>query len=209
MFIRVKPSGPSRYLPLVENRRAGRHTIPRVLAPLGRVDQLAATGAVEVLLRSLGRFADQVRVIEAQRQGHVAAGAAWQLGPDLVFGRRWATVGLPTGLTDLRQERRLEFPVQGAVSLPVLHRLFEAGAHRAAARWRRAGRLPATERLELHPRSRARRGLGESTATMAEARFHQRRDRFTDLTLAFFDTTSLDFAGRTGMPRTTAPICGR
>jgi hypothetical protein len=198
MFIRVKPSGPYRYLQIVENHREGRRTVQRVLATLGRVDQLAATGAVDVLLRSLGRFAEQVRVIEAHRNGHLEAGMVRQLGPDLVFGRLWQTVGVQDLLTDLLRERRFGFPVERAVYLTVLHRLFESGSDRAAERWRRDVCIPGTDGLELHHLYRAMRWLGESKDTVVEALFQQRRDLFTDLTLAFFDTTSLYFEGQGG-----------
>jgi hypothetical protein len=198
MFVRIKPSGSYRYLQIVENRREGRRTVRHVLTTLGCGDQLAATGAVDVLLRSLRRFAEQVRGIAAHRQGHLEANAVRQLGPDLVFGRLWQTVGLPAAFTDLLQERRVEVSVACAVYLTALHHLFEAGPDRAAERWRRDGRLPGTERLELHHLYRAMRWLGEIKATIAEALFHDRRDLFTERTLAFFDTTSLYCEGQGG-----------
>jgi Transposase DDE domain len=198
MFVRVKPSGPYRYLQIVENHREGRRTVQRVLTTLGRVDQLAATGAVDVLLRSLGRFADQVRLIDAHRHGHLEAGAVQQLGPDLVFGRLWQTVGLQAVLSGLLHERDFEFPVERAVYLTVLHRLFESGSDRAAERWRRDVRIPGAESLELHHLYRAMRWLGETKDAVEEALFLQRRDLFTDLTLAFFDTTSVYFEGQGG-----------
>ena len=198
MFIRVKPSGPYRYLQIVENHREGRRTVQRVLATLGRVDQLAAAGAVDVLLRSLGRFAEHVRVIEAHRQGQLEAGAVRQLGPDLVFGRLWQIVGLQAILTGLLRERHFEFPVERAVYLTVLHRLFESGSDRAAERWRRDVQIPGTDGLELHHLYRAMRWLGETKDAVEELLFHQRRDLFSELTLAFFDTTSLYFEGQGG-----------
>ena len=57
MFVRVKPSGPRHYLQIVENYRENGRVHQRVLATLGRVDQLAASGNVDGLMRSLGRFA--------------------------------------------------------------------------------------------------------------------------------------------------------
>src|SRR5262249_13876412 len=198
MFIRVKPAGPYRYLQIVENHHEGRRTVQRVLATLGRVDQLAATGAVDVLLRSLGRFATQVRGIEAHRHGELEAGAGRQLGPDLVFGRGWQTVGLQAVLTDLWRERRFEFSVERAVYLSGLHRLCESGSARAAERWRREGSIPGADRLERHHLYRAMRWLGETKAAVEEALFLRRRDRFTELTLAFCDTTSLAFEGQGG-----------
>ena len=56
MFVRGKTKGPYRYLQIVENHREGK------LATLGRADKLAASGGVEVPLKSLGRFATQARV---------------------------------------------------------------------------------------------------------------------------------------------------
>src|SRR5689334_7927615 len=45
MFFRVKPSGPRRYLQLVENTRDGTATRQRVLATLGRIDDAATNEA--------------------------------------------------------------------------------------------------------------------------------------------------------------------
>jgi hypothetical protein len=55
LFFRVKPSGPYRYLQLVENHREGYRTVQRVLLTLGRLDELTATGSTDALLRSLVR----------------------------------------------------------------------------------------------------------------------------------------------------------
>jgi len=77
MFVRVKAKGPYRYLQIVENHREGKRTVQRVLATLGRADELAESGGVDVLLKSLGRF--------APRPGHgrLRAGAlgSWGLAP--------------------------------------------------------------------------------------------------------------------------------
>lgn len=69
MFVRVKPSGKRQYLQIVENRREGRRTVQRVIATLGRLDKMVASGQVDVLLHSLARFAHEVRLVEVQRSG--------------------------------------------------------------------------------------------------------------------------------------------
>jgi hypothetical protein len=51
MFFRIKSSGDRRYLQLVENTRKGARTVQRVLATLGRIEQLAA-GKLDTLLHS-------------------------------------------------------------------------------------------------------------------------------------------------------------
>lgn len=198
MFVRVKGKEPNRYLQIVENRREGKRTVQRVLATLGRVDQLAAEGGVDALLKSLSRFATQVQVIDGYRQGSLEAGTLQHIGPDLVFGRLWQAVGLDRVLNALLQDRNFGFPVERAVYLAVLHRLFESGSDRAADKWRRDVRIPETESLELHHLYRAMRWLGDHKDAVEESLFQRRRDLFTDLSLAFFDTTSLYFEGQGG-----------
>jgi hypothetical protein len=44
MFFRIKPSGERRYLKIVENTRDGAATRQRVVATLGRVEDLEAAG---------------------------------------------------------------------------------------------------------------------------------------------------------------------
>ena len=67
MFVRVKGKEPNRYLQIVENRREGKRTLQRVVATLGRVDELAG-GGVDALLISRSRFAGRVQVLEGYRR---------------------------------------------------------------------------------------------------------------------------------------------
>ena len=46
MFVRVKGKEPNRYLQIVENRREGKRTLQRVVATLGRVDELAGVAGI-------------------------------------------------------------------------------------------------------------------------------------------------------------------
>ena len=198
MFIRIKGSDPYRYLQIVENHREGSRTVQRVLCTLGRLDRLTATGAIDTLLRSLGRFGQQVQVVEGYHRGDLQAEAITKVGPDLAFGRLWSTTGIRQGLLDLLQDRRFEFPVERACYLTVLHRLFESGSDRSCERWKRDLRVPGAESLELHHLYRAMRWLGEEKDVVEERLFACRRDLFTEVTLAFFDTTSVYFEGHGG-----------
>ena len=137
MFARVKGTGKYRYLQLVENHREGKRTVQRVLHTLGRVDELAAGGGVDMLLRSLARFGQRVKLVDGYQVGQLEAGAIRKLGPDLVFGRLWRETGIGQALSNLLRERRFEFSVERAVYLTVFHRLFQSGSVRSAERWRR------------------------------------------------------------------------
>ena len=198
MFIRVKGIEPYRYLQVVENHREGKRTVQRVLCTLGRVDQLTASGATDSLLRSLARFGQRVQLVEGYQQGQLEAGAVRKIGPDLAFGRLWSSTGLQEVLRSLLDQRHFEFPVERAVYLAVLHRLFESGSDRARQRWKRDVYIPGTETLELHHLYRAMRWLGETNDSVEEGLFRHRQDLFTEVTLAFFDTTSIYFEGHGG-----------
>jgi hypothetical protein len=198
MFIRVKGTGQYRYLQVVENHREGSHTRQRVICTLGRLDSLQESGATDALLRSLARFSQQVKLLDDFQEGHLETGAYRKLGPDLVFGRLWQETGIQAVLNYLLQGRGFEFPVERAIYLTVLHRLFQSGSDRAAERWKRDVVLPGAEDLQLHHLYRAMYWLGEVKNRVEEALFLSRKDLFTDLSLAFFDTTSLYFEGQGG-----------
>ena len=56
MFVRVKNVGLYQYLQIAQNRREGKRVRQSVIATLGRLDKLTASGAIDQLLRSAARF---------------------------------------------------------------------------------------------------------------------------------------------------------
>ncbi len=67
MFVRAKKSGDYEYLQIVENQRIDGQVRQRVVATLGRLDILQATGKVDAILSSCARFAQKVSVIDAHK----------------------------------------------------------------------------------------------------------------------------------------------
>ncbi len=214
MYFRVKRSGSYAYLQMVESFREKGQVHQRVLSTVGRLDVLQATGQLEALLRSGLRFCEQLAVIDAHAAGQTHSVQVQRVGPDLVFGRLWASLHLGEILKGALHGRHYQFDVERAIYLTVIHRLFASGSDRAAERWREAYRLPGTENLELHHLYRAMAFLGEPEQKSSRVRvlntprcnkdsieemlFEQRRDLFSELNLVFFDTTSLYFEGEGG-----------
>ena len=198
MFVRVKPSGPRKYLQIVENYRENGRVRQRVIATLGRVDLLAGSGQVDGLMKSLGRFAQRVRVVEGVASGRLRAESALKIGPALVLERLWDRCGIRAVVEGLLRERAFEFPVERAVFLSVLHRLFDPGSDRQAERWKADHRIDGGAELQLHHLYRAMRFLGENRERIEERLFGRRRTLFTEGDLVFFDTTSIYFEGRGG-----------
>jgi len=199
MFVRAKGKEPYRYLQIVENHREGKRVVQRVLCTLGRESDLIAEGGTDSLLRSLARFGDRVKLVDEYEKGNLEAKGMEQIGPDLAFGRLWEKTGIAGIINGLLKERRFEFPVERAIYLSVLHRLFESGSDRACRRWKEDMGVPGAEGLDLHHLYRAMRWLGDNREQVEEGLFHAGRDLFSEFTLAFFDTTSIYFEGQGGL----------
>ena len=150
MFFRSKPVGSYRYLQIVHSVREGKKVRQQVIATLGRLDLLEASGQLERLMRSGLRHCESFAVLDAHAAGEIEPVAIRRIGPDLVFARLWKESGIHDVLRSILKERHYEFDVERAIYLTVLHRLFASGSDRAAERWREDYLIPGTEDLELH-----------------------------------------------------------
>ena len=215
MFVRAQTSGSRTYLLIVANERVSGRIRQRVLHRLGRLDQLLASGRLDGLPSSLGRFSQKYAVLGAHRNGDSMTVGTTRIGPPLIFERLWRQCGVEAVLTDLLRQRQFEFPVPQALFLTVVHRLVAPGSDRAAEKWKQEYAIPGAERLSLHHLYRAMAWLGEplpveeqAGATLGVPRttkdrveeewFLRRRDLFTTLDIVFFDTTSIYFEGEGG-----------
>jgi hypothetical protein len=122
------------------------------------------------------------------------------IGPDLVFGRLWQETGCRDVLRSLLADRDFGFDVERVVYLTVLHRLMVSGSDRHAAGWHQRLRIPGAEALTLKQAYKAMAWLGEEvepgrciTDAIEEALYRHRQPLFCELSVAFFDTTSLYF----------------
>ncbi len=215
MFFREKKAGNLSYLQIVENRREGKKTRQRVIATLGRLDKLQQSGEIDSLLKSGSRFAQALMVISAHKKGESVEVATRRIGPALVFERLWKQTGCRKVIESLLAGRKFEFPVERAVFLTVLHRLFDPGSDRQADLWREDYSIEGIDNLQLHHVYRAMAWLGEELpmneqcdATrysprcvkdlVEEKLFAARRDLFSSFDMVFFDTTSIYFEGEGG-----------
>jgi len=216
MFFRSKRSGNRTYLQIVENRWEEGRTRQRVLATLGRLDALRASGQIEALLESGARFAEALLVVSAHRDGKAPAVRSRRIGPALLFERLWRQTGCQRAIESLLGDRKFEFPVERAIFLTVLHRLFASGSDRSCyLQWRQDVWIDGIEDLGLHHAYRAMAWLGEpleeseqdgatpfaprcTKDLVEEALFRQRRELFSSLDVVFFDTTSIYFEGEGG-----------
>lgn len=198
MFVRTKPSGKYRYLRIVESRWEEGRTKQYVIATLGRLDRLTASGQIDGILKSLSKFSEKLKVLEDYQVGKISALSVRKIGPDLILGRVWKELGLPGVLKKGLKNRRYDFEVERAIYFTVLSRLFFPGSDRRAFRIGRDYRVEGKEALDLHHSYRAMAWLGENKEEVEEGLFVRNRDLFSGLSLVFFDTTSIYFEGKGG-----------
>src|SRR5918994_479413 len=215
MFFRTKTSGSRSYLPIVENRWEDGRTRQRVVATLGRLDQLQQDGRFDALLASGARLSQSVLLLSAHARGRLPTITTRRIGPALIFQRLWQQTGCQHVIEQLLDGRRFEFDIERAIFLTALHRLFASGSDRAADKWKQDYQVEGCDALQLHHLDRAMAWLGEELPhdqqagktpfaprctkdRIEEGVFDHRRDLFSDLQLVFFDTTSIYFEGEGG-----------
>jgi transposase len=211
MFARVNTSGQYQYLQIVQNRREGARTVQRVVATIGRMDQIRQKGEIENLVRSLSRFSEKVLLVLSGKSDVQAD--AKKIGPALICERLWKELGIGKIIHRFVAGRKFGFAVERAIFLTVLHRLFVSGSDRSCDRWHRDYVIDGIDGLSLHHLYRAMAFLGEELEdqedctpfaprclkdVIEEELFLSRRDLFSGLDCVFFDTTSLHFEGLGG-----------
>jgi hypothetical protein len=205
MFIRVKKIGPYEYLYLVENAREGGRHVQRVVKALGRRDAVENSDLLDGLIASAARHSGRSIVLSSFYRGELPELRRVSIGADLIFGRLWQETGCRDVLRSLLAERHFGFDVERAIYLTVLHRLMISGSDRHASDWHQRLRIPGAEALTLEHAYKAMAWLGEGIAdgrtmtdTIEEALYRHRQPLLGELSIAFFDTTSLYFEGQGG-----------
>lgn len=215
MFARTKKSAGLEYVQLVQNHREGGKVRQTVIATLGRLDQLRASGQLDKILASLARFAKRALLLSpALGEGFVDVEPR-KIGGPLVFQRLWEETGCQDIINGLLLTREFEFPLERILFATVLHRIFSPGSDRSCFQWISGYRLPGLDEAQLHHWYRAMAWLGESLPLnqqagstpfaprctkdlVEEALFQRDRDLLSEIDVAFFDTSTLFFEGEGG-----------
>lgn len=195
MFVRVKRSGSGsaarEYLQIVESRREAGSVRQRVIATLGRRDELVAEGRLDGLLQSMAKFSERLRVVEKVRTEGVQAHAARSWGPALVFERLWREQGVDELVGKLARGRRFEFDPERVAFALALQRLSAPGSDLQGSAWVQTVECPGFANIQLQHMYRTVGWLSEVRDELEKSLFMRDRDLFSQaLDLVFIDTTS-------------------
>ena len=215
MFVREKHINGYTYLYLVESIREDGRAKQRIIKNLGRKEAVVASGELERLAASIGRYAERTIVLSQLEAGKLDGLRCKRIGAPLLFGRLWRDTGCRDVIHDLLAARQFEFPVEQAVFISVLHRIMVSGSDRACEKWITDYAVDGAKELALHHLYRAMAWLGEELDAdqqaggtglvprtvkdvIEEELFARRRDLFSELSVVFLDTASLAFTGAGG-----------
>ena len=192
MFFRAKRSGGHDYLQVVRNERTDGRVRQQVVASLGRVDELEASGQLARLTESLARLSEEIEAVRLASD--LEARSARALGGLLVLERLWTELGLDTLLRRVARGRQVEFDLERAVFAMVANRVLAPRSKRAVLSWLDTVAWPGDARPELHHLYRSLDVLAEAKDDL-ELRLHHRiRDLFHQrLDVVLYDTTSVFF----------------
>ncbi len=199
MFVRTKvfrnKDGSTRtYLQLVTSERVGDRVRQRVVANLGRLDELQA-GALDRLIEHLARFSRRQWILEKARQIEARQAKTW--GPVLIFRRLWEELGLRATFARLLDGTAVQTDFEEAAFAMVLNRLMDPMSKLRVSEWIKTVYRPEWERLELNHFYRALDFLAEHKAQFEEALYARVWDLFNlKLDLVLWDTTTTYFEGR-------------
>ena len=120
MFVREKHINGYTYLYLVESVREDGRAKQRIIKNLGRKDAVIASGELERLAASVGRYAERAIVLSQLQAGDLDGLSCKRIGGPLLFGRLWQDTGCRAVIDDLLATRCFEFPLERAVFVSVL-----------------------------------------------------------------------------------------
>jgi Transposase DDE domain len=200
MFTRIKTvSANGRrydYLHIVENYREDGRVRQRIVASLGRLDELLAKGELQRVVEGMLRCLPQLRLVEAQRQQSLVAESDRVWGPVLVFERLWQELGLDAFFKAIAARRRLGFDLERAVFALVLQRLLSPGSDLQGSKWIRTVEAEGFDKLQLPHFYKTLGVLWRSKEQVEQHLYRRGLDLFNQgVDLVFFDTTSTYFEG--------------
>jgi hypothetical protein len=199
VYVRTKQGGtrhsPHSYLQIVEGYRQNGRVKQRVVANLGRLDELVSGGDLDGLITSLARFSKRLKILDLTRDPDVTQCADKLWGPILVFRRLWDEQGLPQIIRQLAAGSQFRFDLERICFALAVQRLIQPGSDLAGERWMQS--VAGLEGIPRHQLYRTCRFLAGNKARIEQELAARKRTLFDDeaVDLVFFDTTSTCFEG--------------
>jgi transposase len=199
MFLRClafsrKDGSQRKYLQIIQTYREGGRVRQKIVANLGRLDELLASGTLEKLTEALSRYVEKKELLCKAEE--LMATSALSFGPVPIFTALWKKLGLPEAIAKATQRERATYDPAPVIFRMVLGRLLDPASKLSTHRWAETICWDDQASVELQQYYRSLGILARSIKRIEEHLYHRERDLFTPAPdLLFFDTTSTYFTG--------------
>ena len=199
MFLRClsfsrKDGTQRQYLQIVQTYREAGRVRQKIVANLGRLDELIASGTLEKISDALSRYVEKRELLCKAEE--LMATSALSFGPVPVFAALWEKLGLPEAITASTRRETATYDPAPVIFRMVLGRLLDPSSKLSTHRWAQTIWWDDGATVELQQYYRSLGILARSIKKIEEHLYHRERDLFTPAPdLLFFDTTSTYFTG--------------
>jgi len=199
MFLRTlsfsrKDGSQRKYLQIIETYRESGRVRQKIIANLGRLDELIASGTLEKLSDALSRYVEKKELLCKAEE--LMATSALSFGPVPVFTSLWKKLGLPEAIESATKRETATYDPAPVIFRMVLGRLLDPSSKLSTHRWAETIWWDDGAVVELQHYYRSLGILARGIKKIEEHLYHRERDLFTPAPdLLFFDTTSTYFTG--------------
>ena len=128
MFLRClafsrKDGSQRKYLQIVQTYREGGRVRQKIVANLGRLDELIASGTLEKISEALSRYVEKKELLCKAEE--LMATKALSFGPVPIFSALWEKLGLPEAIESATQRETATYDPAPVIFRMVLGRLLD------------------------------------------------------------------------------------
>ncbi len=199
MFLRClafsrKDGSQRKYLQIVQTYRENGRVRQKIVANLGRLDELIASGTLQKLSDALSRYAEKQELLCKAEE--LMATSALSFGPVPIFTALWEKLGIPEAIALSTRHETATYDPAPVIFRMVLGRLLDPQSKLSTHNWAETIYWNDDAVVELQQYYRSLGILSRSIKKIEEHLYHRERDLFTPAPdLLFFDTTSTYFTG--------------
>ena len=194
MFARVITSKGNQYLNIIETYREGKKVKQKVVANLGRVDELKIS-SIEKLAQKLLDIVDSPKSVDDSSTPHIEELERYNYG-FVIYRNIWNRLGLDTILDSLVEDRNISYDFKSVVFSMVVDRLLKPKS-KLALFDNKEDYFNINDELQLNHIYRALDILSANKITIEEALFAKNKNLFNISTdIVFYDVTTFYYESK-------------
>jgi transposase len=185
------PQKPIYYLQLVQSYRKEGKVKHKVIATLGREDELTHQGKIDDIIKSMSKYSEKIILIDKNKESFKKS---YILGPILILNSIWNKLGLNNILLNVSNKYKNTFDFVNAVKLMIYNRLIDPKSKLAIDKWKETLFTKDFDNIKLQHLYRSLDMLKDHKDILQKDLYERQYSLFKDkINLVFYDLTTLYF----------------